>query len=441
MILAFVITLLSYFAPINVASLATSGDGSQANPWAGWESLTVTDATEYRFCKGWFAYVNSPNWLKPGVAIVGEAGANLKHVGNGDAFVMDAGAAVGGVWIQNVRVENLTIWGNAGTRHGLYLRGVRNGSFNNLSVKDVSQAGLWSEACVTNILSNFRVTYHEPTQFYGWAVRPQYGIVTAGRGADWSTTWTIINPVIENVASIGIWFKADSYGNTVINGTSEANLGKGVCVEGNYNTFTNTDVEANFTTGIDFDVRGSYNNLTNVFSQQLVSVTGSHNIITGGRIYNLTIAPGNGGAAYYNILQGPKVQGTFTDTGNHTIYYGLSGGNLISQLGMVMPQSFYPSIQNAILNTDAHLAEFFSTFVGQNFMLANPTNAVDGQKITWKFTTNGPTAYIITYGNKFRGKSGVFPSMSFIPGAGSWWYLTARYNAAQQTWDIIDYSY
>jgi hypothetical protein len=120
MLLTFIFTILSFLASVNVASLATSGDGSQANPWRGWETLIVTDATEYRFCKGWFAYSASPNWLKQGIAIVGEAGANLKHTGSGDAFVMDAGATVGGVWIQNVRVENLTIWGNVNTRHGFF---------------------------------------------------------------------------------------------------------------------------------------------------------------------------------------------------------------------------------------------------------------------------------------------------------------------------------
>lgn len=436
MILAFILTLLSYFAPVQVASLATSGNGTQSSPWVGWETLAVTDATEYHFCKGWFAYSASPNWLKPGVAIVGEAGANLKHTGSGDAFVMDAGASGGGLWIQNVRVENLVVWGNAATRHGFYLRGVRNGSIVNCSVKDVSQAGLWSEACVTNILSNFRVTYHEPTQFFGFSVVPRYGIVTAGRGADWSTTWTIINPVIEGVSEAGIWFKTDSYGNTVINGTSEGNVGKGVVVDGNYNTFTNTDVEANFTTGIDYEINGSFNTFTSIYSQQLFKIHGSHNILTGGKLQNLTIAPFASGAAYYNILEGPKVQGSFTDTGNHTIFYGLVGGNLTTKLGMILPVSSYPTIINGVLSTNAQLADFFSVFVGQDFTLANPTNAVDGQKVTWKFTASGN--YQIAYGNKFRGKSGVFPPMG---AAGAWWYLTARYNAAQQTWDIVDFSY
>jgi hypothetical protein len=441
MLLTFIFTILSFLASVNVASLATSGDGSQANPWRGWETLTVTDATEYRFCKGWFAYSASPNWLKPGIAIVGEAGANLKHTGSGDAFVMDAGATVGGVWIQNVRVENLTIWGNVNTRHGFFLRGVRNGEFRSLSVKDVPQAGLWSEACVTNILSNFRVTYHEPTQYAGFAVTPRWGIVTAGRGADWSTTWTIINPVIEGVSEAGIWFKADSYGNTIINGTSEGNDGKGIVVDGNYNTFTNTDVEANWTAGVDFEINGSFNTFTSIFSQQLFKIHGSHNILTGGKLQNLTVTPFGSGAAYYNILQGPKVQGSFTDTGNNTIYYGVVGGNLTTKLGMVLPVSSYPTIINGILNTNAQLADFYSVFVDQSFTLANPTNAVDGQKVTWKFTTNGPTQWTIIYGNQFRGKNGIFPQMSFSPPGASWWYLTARYNAAQQTWDITDYSY
>lgn len=441
MILSFALTILSYLAPVQVASLATSGNGTQASPWAGWETLAITDATEYRFGKGWYAYNVSPNWLKPGVAIVGEAGVNLKHTGTGSAFVMDAGAQVGGVWIQNVRVENLTIWGNANTKHGLYLRGVRNGAFRHLSVKDVSEAGIWTEACVTNILENFRVTYHEPTQYEGFLVTPKYGIVTAGRRADWSTTWTIINPVIEGVSEAGIWFKADSYGNTVINGTSEGNTGKGVVVDSNYHTFTNTDVEANFTTGIDYEINGAYNTFISVFSQQLFKIHGSHNVITGGRIYDLTIAPLGTGAAYYNVLQAPKVLGTFTDTGNHTIYYGLTGGNLTAKLGKVLPVSSYPTIISGVLNTDAALADFYSVFVGSDFTLANPTNAVDGQKVTWKFTTNGATQWIIIYGNKFRGKSGVFPPMSFSPNGASWWYLTARYNAAQGTWDITDFSY
>ena len=433
-LLSLFLSLSIYAAPVQVASLATSGNGTAASPWLGWESLAVVDGVQYIFNNGeWYACAISPNWLKPGVAIIGN-GANFKHIGTGDAFVMDAGA--GQFWVNNARVENLHIWGNANTRHGMYLRGVRDALFSQIEIRDVPQAGVWSEACVTNIMQNLIVHYHP---LPGWTIRPKYGMVTTGRGADWSTTWTITNSVLEGI-ELGLWFKDDSYGNTVINGTSEGN-DKGDLVEGNYNTFTNRDNEANWGSGIDWEIKGSYNQLISVFSQTLIKITGSHNIISGGHIQNLDISS-TGGAAYYNILQGPKVLGVFTDTGNHTIYYGLIGGNLTTKLGKILPQSSYPTITNGVVDTNVLLADFFAVFVGESFTLANPTNAIDGQKVTWKFTTNGSTQWTITYGNKFRGKSGVFPAMSFAPTApASWWYLTARYNAAQQTWDIVDYSY
>lgn len=419
-----------------MSSLATSGDGTAASPWSGWEGLTIADYTEYHFEKGWFAYSTSPNWLKVGVSVTGEAGSVLKHTGSGDAFIMDAGAVPGSLWLHIGKVENLFIRGNANTRHGMFLRGVRQGAFSNIEIRDIPEAGVWSEACVTNVFTGLTVN-HRPAS--GWTIRPKYGMVTTGRGADWSTTWTITNSILEGI-ELGLWFKADSYGNTVINGTSEGN-DKGDLVEGSYNTFINRDNEANWASGIDWEITGSYNQLQNVFSQTLIKIHGSHNIVTGGHIQNLTIAPSDGGAAYYNILQGPKVLGAFADTGNHTIYYGLKGGNLTTKLGMVLPVSSYPTISGGVLNTDILLGDFVGVFVGSDFTLANPTNAVDGQKVTWKFTTNGPTRWTITYGNKFRDKSGVFPAMSFTPGAASWWYLTARYNAAQTTWDIVDYSY
>lgn len=490
---------------VSVSAFATGGSGTSVSPWTGWDTaITWTAFTSYHFRSGYYAYATSPNFLKSGIQLIGEAGVYLKHTGTGNAFVMDAGAS--SVWIQNVRVENITVLGNyasgAGTAtatsgsaaivgvgtafttaftvgdtitfstglstveshvvtvitddthltvdanwtanktalgyvigkttNGFYLRGVRNGIFRHLAAHDVGNAGFWSEACVTNILDNFRLTYHEPVSLTYFTVRSQYGIVTTTRSADWSTTWTITNPVIEGVQTAGIWFKSTSYGNTLINGTSEGHVGVavGIQLDGASNTIINTDVEFN-ASGNDIIVTGQRNTLLNVFSDGTVTVNGSHNIVQGGDYHILTVTQ-TGGAGYYNIIQGPKVD-TFNDTGNATLFYGATTAAFLAKLGVVLPQIVVPNVTSTA-PTDASLGSVFHAVIGQNVTFSNPTNPSSWQRITWRLYSVGD--FTVAWGNKFRVIGAVaLPTQSGASGVNK--YVEAIYNSTDDKWDVI----
>jgi hypothetical protein len=494
----------SVSAEVSVAGRATGGSGTVGAPWTGWDAGPWEPFTRYRFRSGHYAFATSPNYLQPGIELIGEAGVFLKHTGTGNAFVMDAGAEVGSVWIQNVRVENLIVLGNyaaspgtatasigtntvtgtgtnwltsvavgdsvtftaggmsaqshivtdiasntsltvdanwtvnkAGvltigkTTNGFYLRGVRNGTFKHLAAHDVGLSGLWTEGCVTNSMESFRITYHEPTQSIGYNVRPQYGIVTAGRGADWSTIWQFIDPVIEGVQTAGIWFKADSYGNTIVGGTSEGHVGIaiGIDLDGSYNTVINTDVEANSSAN-DIEIRGVSNRLLNVFSDQTVSIlAGQRHAIEGGSYNNLSVAIGIDGGS---VTQA-NITGTFTDTSGRLIRYG----NQVNQqafLGTVVPRVHQIAPVAGTLNTDARLSNVYSVPVSAGITIANPTSMVNGQETVWRFTSTSNHA--IAWGNRFFSLTGAALPAAFQAGT-TFAYVTARYNLTDDRWDVL----
>ena len=445
--------------PVDVAALATKGDGSPSNPYTGWESLTLAPETEYYFRAGkTFAYVHSPNWLVTGVVVRGGAGTILKHLGTGNAFVMDnPGAHEGPLsvrWTHNVRVENLIIQGNAQTTNGMFLRGIRNGVFKDISIRDVSEAAIYTEALVTNVFENVRCLGQETEK---WSkvgdtynvvskvkVIPKYGMVLGVRDvADCTTTTTIINPVFEGVSVAGIWVKNGAQNNTFINGTCENNGGKGMQIDGMYNVFDNMDFEANG--GHDIDIIGPRNQFINNFSTGTVamSLNAIQTIFLGGK-YNTMIADG-GGTSLFTTLIG-TVYSTFTDTSKTAILLGTmdkSGLRRDAFLGNYIPRvaalSFASTVNTPLastINTDARKSSTFDVGpVTSSFALANPTNPTDGQTITWRFQQDATGGRTITYGSQFRAPPGrSLPALSTAPHACD--YIVAIYNAATQTWDV-----
>lgn len=497
---------------IDVASFATGGDGTSANPWTGWDTaITWAEHTQYFFRKGVFAYATSPNFLKYGIALIGEAGTILQHTGSGNAFVMDAGATVGSLWIQNVRVENLTIRGHwfpltgfatatggtdqvVGTStlfttelsigdsisfgdamstesrvieaiaddthltvsanwsggksgnivgckstNGIFLRGVRNGIFRHLNVKDVVGAALLGQGLVTNTIENFRCTYHEPEQFDGFNARPQFGIVLAGRGADTTTLTMIITPVIEGVQDTGIWFKRESvigsYCNALIGGTSEGHPdAKGIQIDSDHNVIQQTDIEFNGT-GDSIIVNGERNTFINVFAyDNPVKInTGAGNRFIGGQYEDIIIDL----TAGHTIIDGPLILGSVTDNSLSTIYFPrvtlADGFRHDARLGNVIQKIDYLT-SGASVSTNARNANLFDLVPFENFTMANPTNGIDGQAVTWRITQTA--SYTITFGSKFRAPASKnLPAMPTI--AGELLIFTAVYNSTDDKWDLV----
>jgi hypothetical protein len=254
-------------AAVDVASRATGGSGAPNDPWTGWELNTAWNPeTEYAFRAGYYAYAASPNFLQTGIALKGEPGTVLQFAGGGNAVVFDNPGTTNipyRNWTMNVRMENFVIQGNAGATNGIYARGMRNAVFRNITVRDVTAAAFRCEACVTNILDNFRVEGRSP-------VAPSHGIVLAARGPDTSTTTTVMNAAISGVTGAGVWVQPGSYGNTFMNGAVEGNPGKGMVFDGPLNTVMDMRFAANL--GTDIEINHASNELHGVTSAGLVDV-------------------------------------------------------------------------------------------------------------------------------------------------------------------------
>lgn len=493
---------------VDVASFATAGTGSQGSPWTGWDTaITWTAFTRYLFRSGYFAFSTSPNYLQPGIEIIGSPGTYLVHTGTGDAFVMDAGSVQGSNWIENVRVENIIVYGSptlltgtlaisnnatacvgtgtafttqvavgdsitfaygAGTarsyivtvvtdnthltinrvatqaesgnakgthtQRGFYLRGVRNGVFDRCAAHDVAVAAFWTEACVTNCLRMFRCTYNEPTQATNFQCRPQYGIVTSSRGADLSTCWAIENPVIEGMQIYGIWFTSNSYGNTVVNGTSEGNESPavGVQVDGTLNVFLNIDVEAN-SSGTDLAVTGSDNTFINIVSTTLTttSTAGVSSVqFIGGRYNNLTLGSSSSRCAVYAAV----VSGTFTDSGSGNLYLTRTGADLRSQAGIPVPQGTSPSGTAPAAN--AFQTNFVLVDVPSACTVPAPTNPINGLSITYRFDNNSGSSQTISWNGIFQSLTG-FTLPTTISNTGTI-FVTVYYSSFWGKWQCVN---
>ena len=417
---------------IDVASYFTGGDGSPAAPWSlDWAILgPIQRDTEYVLPSGEINYPVAPNLLKSGVALVGRAGTVLRCTGPGDVLVLDnpGGAPLSyDNWTMNVRLENLLLRGNAASRHGLFMRGVRNALVSHVGVADVPGAGIWTEACVTNELRNFRCTHHEmPNDAF--AVRPAYGIVFAARGPDTSTTWTVTNPVIEGVGSIGIWVKDGCYGNTFINGTSEGNLGKGMQIDSWDNVVMNTDFEANGAT--DVELNHDRNKLVSIYSGRAVVINPSQmNCLDGGIYTDITIHP----YSHMTRVAGLLYRGTFTDGPLDTIKYGnqsLAEGQ-IKQSFIGSPQEqmqqLTPVNGAVTLNVKAGTLYWMGLF---GDVTLNLVNGFNGGKVTVRIRQDTVGGRVLTIP-----QAETPPPIN--PAPNSYTYLEMRWNTQINKWQFV----
>lgn len=374
--------------------------------------------------------------------IVGTGTSFLSQIAVGEAIAFESGSANNETRLVTAIADDthLTVSGNwltskvaAGmkcgkTRHGIRMSGVRNSLLRNLTIKEIAHAAIYTEWCVTNVAENFVLSYHDPEQFAEFDVRAQWGIKLDTN----TTTWTFINPVIEGVQDAGIYTLNGSYGNTFVNGTSEGNKGKGAKIASVSNVFINTDFEAN--EGLDVEVLQSRNCFINTVIEQSITIAaGQGNRIQGGVIGSLV----NDGQ--YTVLDGVEVLGTITGVDLATLinlpYVNTPDGNLRPDVRIGNVLDWVKDLTaGATVSTNARLGRIQYFTSDQNFTLANPTNGVNGQEVTWRMKQGG--SHSITYGSKFRVPSSKeFPSMPIA--TGEILYLSARYQSTDDKWDIV----
>lgn len=93
----------------------------------------------------------------------------------------------------------------------------------------------------------------------------------------------------------------------------------------------------------------------------------------------------------------------------------------------------------ATIATDASLGNHFRVTLGGNRTLGNPTNSVDGQKVTWELIQDGTGSRTITLGSNFA-LGTTISAITLTTTASKRDFLGAIYNAAAGKWFIVAFS-
>ncbi len=302
---------------INVQNYKTGGDGTQSNPWTGWDTvITWLPNTPYQFGAGWFQCDAAPvGWSQAGICLSGAGtGTILKFTTSG--FAMDGGS-VDGSTINGFNFQDFVIDGSGTCTTGMYLRGVSRGVIANVRIRNVTTVGFDLRFGVLCAIRNLRVSdsaYIVPTTCI--LVRARNDVTTSNI----SSANTFFNPICEgSFLSTGLSFQQSTQHTQVYGGTAEG-LKNGIVIgtDGTQckdNAFHCMDIEVNRT---DVDVSnsfstqfldlGSYSNTVDVTTG---AVTGTFALLE-----TITWSGGATGLLRANnagVLEIAPVTGTWTD--------------------------------------------------------------------------------------------------------------------------------
>lgn len=93
------------------------------------------------------------------------------------------------------------------------------------------------------------------------------------------------------------------------------------------------------------------------------------------------------------------------------------------------------TISAGLIATDASLGNIFTVTMNANATLSNPTNPIDGQRVTWRFIQNGTGGFTLALGTAFDlGDTG---AISITGTANRISYVVAAYHAATSKWHVF----
>jgi hypothetical protein len=92
----------------------------------------------------------------------------------------------------------------------------------------------------------------------------------------------------------------------------------------------------------------------------------------------------------------------------------------------------------ATINTNASLSNLFRVTLGGNRTLANPTNAIDGEKVTWELIQDGTGNRTITLGSQFDLGTDI-ASITLSTTANTRDFMGAIYNATTNEWYVVSF--
>ena len=124
-------------------------------------------------------------------------------------------------------------------------------------------------------------------------------------------------------------------------------------------------------------------------------------------------------AGYVRLYKVTTEDGTIDSYEDHRQSIGASGGS--------STPSVVTLTDAATINTDASLSDRFFVEITANRTLANPSNLIDGQRLTWLIVEGGAGGHTLTLGNKFAFDSSVTFTINTDAGQGT--LLSAVYDA------------
>ena len=126
-----------------------------------------------------------------------------------------------------------------------------------------------------------------------------------------------------------------------------------------------------------------------------------------------------------------------TGQGAHAAQH-LSGGADPLSIAILFPTPTTLS-DGATINTDASQGTHFRVTLGGNRTLANPTGAVDGQRITWEIIQDGTGSRTLSYGSKFTfGTDVTSPVLSTTAAKRD--FIGAIYNASADKFYVVGFA-
>lgn len=358
-----------------------------------------------------YAYATSPNFARTGVSVVAAKGSLFTHTGTGNACTIDGGSGGGGLF--RLRFENISVQGNTNSTHGFYVRGIHHSVFDHLRCLGCSTSGsaFQIEWCVANEWRTPVCSVNEGTL----SPLPAHGMMLTrrGTGAEWTTTQTIINPVMEGLTGTGSagLYCLYTLSNTILGGTSEGNYyGVYIASVSGQHSLYNLNVEGNTQRAVLID-GGNSNIVTGCYVNdgtiELAS-TANRNLIIGCVVDTLTL----GASTTYNGSIGLRVLTAIADS-NPTENWMLNCTDPGST-GAITPQSrilhgMVATVRaltyGTTVNVDARNGTYFTVTItdGVAFTLNNPDNSVNGQELTFTFrNTSGGAAGALTFGGSYK---------------------------------------
>ena len=298
-----------------------------------------------------------PNFAILGARIQGIGRVVLNITGAGPGLVVDAGAtplASGGVVVQDIVIDNLTINCTGAATIGVFIRGITHSQFNRLRPINFPAYAMLCSFMVNNSFYDFCHSGNEP----GIITPSVIGVGLGARGAgEQCAGCTFINPVIEGTSGNGLVLD-EAASNTFIGGTVEGNgytTGYGGILIGSNNvgnTFIDMFLEANGIVGdaTTFHVKcaGIRTTFINLFADDgtgypppagspLIWINGGNSTaFFGGSIDTLKIEAGVKNTVTNSLAYNLNGAGTITDAGTDTRHIQLYNVNS----GTTLPDSY-----------------------------------------------------------------------------------------------------